>query len=270
MWPKAARSRADASLWSGWGSYAARLSRSTKSIVNPWVIPSARSVGAKFSPQWQSTSPGICRTSEVIAWRAASMDRGVASGWGRKRRTCRTIVTQCIGSEDSGFKSAVVRARRYPTNPKCNFRLSYMPGTPASANHQRQVSEGSGSSKPRFGCRCRSSPRLGDDGLSVNSRGRRRDGPFARRFGPPPAQIRACAANALGSYLGCVTSKRSVGQGCRMRGDGIQRADRRGVVSRLMWNLAMAPLRDAALRLCSTTCYAAASSSRVMTSTIFS
>jgi hypothetical protein len=42
------------------------------------------------------------------------------------------------------------------------------------------------------------------------------------------------------------------------------------VVSRLMWNLAMAPLPDAALGLCSTACYAAASSSRAMTSTIFS
>jgi hypothetical protein len=42
------------------------------------------------------------------------------------------------------------------------------------------------------------------------------------------------------------------------------------VVSRLMWNLAMAPLPDAALGLCSTTRYAAASSSRAMTSTIFS
>jgi YD repeat-containing protein len=42
------------------------------------------------------------------------------------------------------------------------------------------------------------------------------------------------------------------------------------VVSRLMWNLATAPLPDAALGLCSTTRYAAASSSRAMTSTIFS
>ena len=42
------------------------------------------------------------------------------------------------------------------------------------------------------------------------------------------------------------------------------------VVSRLMWNLAMAPLPDAAFGLCSTTRYAAASSSRAMTSTIFS
>jgi hypothetical protein len=42
------------------------------------------------------------------------------------------------------------------------------------------------------------------------------------------------------------------------------------VVSRLMWKLATAPLPDAALGLCSTTRYAAASSSRVMTATIFS
>ena len=42
------------------------------------------------------------------------------------------------------------------------------------------------------------------------------------------------------------------------------------VVSRLMWKSAMAPLPDAALGLCSTACYAAASSSRAMTSTILS
>jgi transposase len=42
------------------------------------------------------------------------------------------------------------------------------------------------------------------------------------------------------------------------------------VVSRLMWKLAMAPIPDAAFRLCSTTRYAAASSSWAMTSTIFS
>src|SRR5450432_1209267 len=40
------------------------------------------------------------------------------------------------------------------------------------------------------------------------------------------------------------------------------------VVSRLMWKVAMAPVPDAALGLCSTACYAAASSSRGMTSTI--
>ena len=44
----------------------------------------------------------------------------------------------------------------------------------------------------------------------------------------------------------------------------------KAVVSRLMWKLAMAPLPDAALGLCSKACYAAASSSRAMTSTIFS
>ena len=29
----------------------------------------------------------------------------------------------------------------------------------------------------------------------------------------PPAQIPACATNALGSYLGCLTAKRSLGHG---------------------------------------------------------
>ena len=42
------------------------------------------------------------------------------------------------------------------------------------------------------------------------------------------------------------------------------------VVSRLMWKLVMAPLPDAWLGLCSTTRYAAASSSRETTSTSFS
>jgi len=37
----------------------------------------------------------------------------------------------------------------------------------------------------------------------------------------PPAQIRACAANALGSCLGCLTSKRWLGHGWRMTAGGI-------------------------------------------------
>lgn len=40
----------------------------------------------------------------------------------------------------------------------------------------------------------------------------------------PPAQIRTCAANAYGSYLGCLASKRTLGYGCRMRGYGSQRS----------------------------------------------
>jgi hypothetical protein len=40
----------------------------------------------------------------------------------------------------------------------------------------------------------------------------------------PPGQIRACAANALGSHLGYLTRKRCCGQGCRILADGIQRA----------------------------------------------
>ena len=49
-----------------------------------------------------------------------------------------------------------------------------------------------------------------------------------------------------------------------------QRYSATEVVSRLMWKMAMAPLRDAGFRLCSTTRYAAACSSWAMTSTIFS
>src|SRR5262249_25316801 len=39
---------------------------------------------------------------------------------------------------------------------------------------------------------------------------------------PPPAQIRTCPTKASGSYLGCLTSKRMSGQGCRMHGWGSQ------------------------------------------------
>jgi murein DD-endopeptidase MepM/ murein hydrolase activator NlpD len=43
----------------------------------------------------------------------------------------------------------------------------------------------------------------------------------------PPAQIRTCGATAYGSYLGCMASKRTLGNGCRMRWVGIQRRRRR-------------------------------------------
>jgi hypothetical protein len=36
----------------------------------------------------------------------------------------------------------------------------------------------------------------------------------------PPAQIRTCGLPAYGSYLGCLTAKRTFGQGCRIRGLG--------------------------------------------------
>jgi DNA-binding XRE family transcriptional regulator len=36
----------------------------------------------------------------------------------------------------------------------------------------------------------------------------------------PPAQIRASGIPALGSYLGCLTANRTLGQGCRTRGFG--------------------------------------------------
>ena len=38
----------------------------------------------------------------------------------------------------------------------------------------------------------------------------------------PPAQIRTCRIPAYGSYLGCLTAKRSLGQGWRIRGFGSQ------------------------------------------------
>ena len=36
----------------------------------------------------------------------------------------------------------------------------------------------------------------------------------------PPAQIRTCSFPAYGSYLACITAKRSLGQGWRMVGFG--------------------------------------------------
>src|SRR3954464_10335411 len=40
------------------------------------------------------------------------------------------------------------------------------------------------------------------------------------RFRAPPGQFRASPIRALGSYLGCLTAKRTRGQGCRTRGGG--------------------------------------------------
>jgi hypothetical protein len=48
---------------------------------------------------------------------------------------------------------------------------------------------------------------------------------------PPPAQIRACAANALGSYLECVTRNRWSGHGCSTRGEGRKCSIRRHIRS---------------------------------------
>jgi hypothetical protein len=42
--------------------------------------------------------------------------------------------------------------------------------------------------------------------------GRGRDRPFGR----PPARIRTCRVTASGSYVGCLASKRSFGDGCRI------------------------------------------------------
>ena len=46
----------------------------------------------------------------------------------------------------------------------------------------------------------------------VNGRGR------DRPFGRPPARIRTCRVIASGSYVGCLASKRSFGDGCRIFG----------------------------------------------------
>jgi hypothetical protein len=43
-------------------------------------------------------------------------------------------------------------------------------------------------------------------------------------FSSPPAQIRASAINALGSYLEYLTRNRWSGHGCSTRGDGRKRA----------------------------------------------
>ena len=56
---------------------------------------------------------------------------------------------------------------------------------------------------------------------------RGRDGDYS----PPPAQIRACAANALGSYLECGTRNRWSGHGCSTRGDGRKRSISRHIRS---------------------------------------
>ena len=45
------------------------------------------------------------------------------------------------------------------------------------------------------------------------------------RYRRPPAHIPASPIRALGSYLGCVTAKRTSGQGRRMRGLGSQCPD---------------------------------------------
>jgi hypothetical protein len=55
---------------------------------------------------------------------------------------------------------------------------------------------------------------------------------------PPPTQIRACAANALGSYLEYLTLNRWFGHGCSTRGDGRNRLMSltiRSHVSRCRW-----------------------------------
>jgi hypothetical protein len=56
--------------------------------------------------------------------------------------------------------------------------------------------------------------------------------------GHPPAQIRACATNALGSYLEYLPWNRWFGHGCSTRGDGRNRLISRIIrshVSRCRW-----------------------------------
>ena len=64
------------------------------------------------------------------------------------------------------------------------------------------------------------------------------DGRLQRACKAQPAQIRACATNALGSYLECLTWNRWFGHGCSTRGDGRNRLISRIIrshVSRCRW-----------------------------------
>ena len=73
-----------------------------------------------------------------------------------------------------------------------------------------------------------------DRHLGIRPVYRGRDG----RCWSPPAQIRACATNALGSYLECLTWNRWFGHGCSTRGDGRNRLISRIIrshVSRCRW-----------------------------------
>jgi hypothetical protein len=67
-----------------------------------------------------------------------------------------------------------------------------------------------------------------------NDVGAREEGLFRGRdedFSSPPAQIRASATNALGSYLEYVTRNRWSGHGCSTCGDGRKRAISRHIRS---------------------------------------
>jgi hypothetical protein len=70
--------------------------------------------------------------------------------------------------------------------------------------------------------------RKGMDGLAAVCRQVLGDNPLSYRgrdagHPAPPAQIRTCGTTAYGSYRGCIASKRTLGNGCRMRWVGIQR-----------------------------------------------
>jgi hypothetical protein len=63
-------------------------------------------------------------------------------------------------------------------------------------------------------------PALSRDALVAMRRSARRLRGRDARFWAPPAQIRASGIPALGSYLGCLTAKRTLGHGWRTRGLG--------------------------------------------------
>src|SRR6478672_3774025 len=77
----------------------------------------------------------------------------------------------------------------------------------------------------------------------------------------PPAQNRTCDFPAYGSHLGCVTAKRSLGQGCRMLGFGSQSFAScviRAQVIRSFWLRRRSVRRHKSITWCRNTCSARA------------
>jgi hypothetical protein len=70
----------------------------------------------------------------------------------------------------------------------------------------------------------------------------------------PPAQIRASAPNAHGSYPGCLDAKRTSGYGCRISTSGIKcrvsSPTRAGLFRRSPWSMAFPPRSPSALLAC--------------------
>jgi len=83
------------------------------------------------------------------------------------------------------------------------------------------------------------------------ARSRGRDRGRDAHFWAPPAQHRTGGIPACGSHLGCLTAKRSRGQGCRMRGLGSQSSASFLTVSHLV--LSLWPRRRSERRQRSTT-----------------